>query len=271
MGRSMNLFTFIAILLLFLLCTIHFTLNFSHVFNGLIVHPDPDIPISLQTFDSLLSNVAFTTTDFVGQIVLIYRCWKIYEKNHLVVVLPVLLSLGSYAVGLAGVIMLLEITSQGIEEPPALLVALGISTFSLSLTVNVLVTFLILYRIYTISRVSRESNKRHKQSGLDTAIEAIVESGALFMFAQIAFVTLFALKNNGQLVGVAIAAQIYGIAPTMLIARVAVGRSMENGVNGRETSEFSRVTVSTMIASFPQGNPKVFEAEGQRGGSSEYV
>jgi len=242
-GKATNWFTIIATAILFALCTVHFSLNFSRIYDGLLLHPNPKVPISQQTFTSLLSNVAFTTTDFVAQTVLIYRCWRIYDKNLWVVAFPILLSLGSFATGLTGVIMLLMIVSTGVQELPVVLVSLGISSFTISLGVNVLVTMLILARIYSISTTWRSMNKSTNQNGVGIALEAFIESGALFMLAQLVFVLLFATKNNGQLVGVAIAAQIYGIAPTLLVARVAVEQSMRKT---RQIPQFSRSGATTL-------------------------
>jgi len=63
------------------------------------------------------------------------------------------------------------------------------------------------------------------------AIDIVVESGMVYLAVQLVFVVLFAMRHPAQgIIGV-IAVQIYGIAPSLIIIRVALGLS--NTPSGR--------------------------------------
>jgi len=260
MGRSMNWFTLTAICLLFWLCTAHFALSFYHIYFGLLHRPTTKFLTSKISLDTLLSTIVLTTTDFIAQTVLVYRCWRMYEKNFLVVVLPVLISLISYGMGLTSAVIQIMVT-EGEKEPEFIPILLGAMSFLLSLLLNVLVTGLVIYRIWVLARVARESDVYFKQSGLITAVEALVGSGVLFMLAQVTFVVLFVLKSDGELIAVSVAAQVYGIAPTLLIAHVAVGQA------ARKADPRSRLT---MMSPTPLIDSKSDEWEKRSLGAYEY-
>jgi len=77
------------------------------------------------------------------------------------------------------------------------------------------------------------------------AIDIVVESGMVYLAVQLVFVVLFAMRHPAQgIIGV-IAVQIYGIAPSLIIIRVALGLSntpsgrLRNGGSGSVSRPFS--------------------------------
>jgi len=128
--------------------------------------------------------------------------------------------------------------------PPSI-VPLGMAALFLPLSANVVVTTLIAVRIWHLSP--------HKESDLGlpsgmawAAISVVVESGMLYLVAQLTFVTLFAIQHPANNIAQSVAVQIYvrrrhhlkgkrifktdnaiaqGIAPALIIIRVALGLS----------------------------------------------
>jgi hypothetical protein len=134
--------------------------------------------------------------------------------------------------------------------PPSL-VPLGLAAFTLPLGTNLIVTSLIAGRIWYLSpRQARNMNSAQFPTRTGrAAIDIVIESGMLYLAVQIVFVILFAIRHPAQgIVGV-IAVQIYvriphplrprirckldtaqitqGIAPTLILIRVALGMSNE--------------------------------------------
>jgi hypothetical protein len=106
---------------------------------------------------------------------------------------------------MAGVGLLVQTDPTAPVAPPAI-VPLGDIALGLPLGVNVLVTALIIGRIWYVSRgTSRVLSMRSVQ----TAMAVVIESGALVVIAQIAFVTLFVTGSPAQNIAVAVAEQIY--------------------------------------------------------------
>lgn len=91
---------------------------------------------------------------------------------------------------------------------PAAIVPLGTAGYALPLCTNVLVTALIVGRIWYASR----SASAHIASGQRTsrhAMNILIESGALYLVTQLIFVVLFALKHPAQAIVAVMAVQIY--------------------------------------------------------------
>jgi len=106
-------------------------------------------------------------------------------------------------------------------------VPLGLAGFVLPLCTNVLVTALIATRIWLLSprKVYDLRGVYFPEGTGRAAIDIVIESGALYLVVQLVFVVLFAIHHPAQgIVGV-IAVQVYGIAPTLIIIRVALGLS----------------------------------------------
>lgn len=40
--------------------------------------------------ESLIADIIVSTTDFLGDLIVIYRCWVIWQRNYYVVLLPLL-------------------------------------------------------------------------------------------------------------------------------------------------------------------------------------
>ncbi len=94
---------------------------------------------------------------------------------------------------------------------PASLVPLITAGYTLPLATNVLVTVLIVLRIWYLSP-ARNPQLRGISTRSRTArraIDIMVESGALYMVTQIIFVVLFAVRHPAQAIIAVVAVQIY--------------------------------------------------------------
>ena len=148
--------------------------------------------------------------------------------------------------------------------PPAL-VPLGLAGYVLPLGTNALATGLIAARLLLASRRPQVDSTVGGGGALTAraarrAVAIIVESGALYLAAQLAFVVLFARGAPAQAVAAVIAAQIYvrppfpsslamfsplfcvtdgrltsarqGIAPTLMVMQVALGFTLSRDAPG---------------------------------------
>jgi len=172
------------------------------------------------------ADMFIAVTDFIGESILIYRCWLLWSKNYWIIILPCLTSLGGLA-SVSGVIRLLQEIDPTSPMAPKSLVPLGLAGFTLPLCTNVFVTSLIAGRIWYIS-----PRKAHDMPGVNfpigrgrAAIDIVVESGALYLAVQLILVILFAIQHPAQGIVCVIAVQIYGIAPSLIVIRVALGLS----------------------------------------------
>ncbi|KAI1794458.1 hypothetical protein LXA43DRAFT_883760 [Ganoderma leucocontextum] len=226
--RKLNVPIFFANCLLFASCTAHFALEFNHFYTTLQatgVEGFADETLPLVGADTLISFC-----DLLGDLILLYRCWVIWGKNYWVVALP----LATAAVGfgcIMGVAHLVLTMDPTAPVPPAALVPLGLAGYALPLATNFMATTLIAGRLYA-SAHSAEKRVGSLMSGTmraaQRAVEIIVESGALYLATQLVFVVLFALGHPAQAILAVIAVQVYGIAPTLIVIRVALGMSSDH-------------------------------------------
>ncbi|EPQ53878.1 hypothetical protein GLOTRDRAFT_19473, partial [Gloeophyllum trabeum ATCC 11539] len=95
----------------------------------------------------------------------------------------------------------------------------------LSLGTNVLITLLLAGRIYYLAwKLHRGFPKSQRKKYMST-VGIIVESGALFLAAQVTLVAIFAVHSSAVWILINSVAQLYCIAPTLIIVRVGFGWS----------------------------------------------
>jgi hypothetical protein len=107
------------------------------------------------------------------------------------------------------VLHLVLTTDPASPAPPAAIVPLGLAGYILPLATNVVVTSLIVYRIWMSSRIVKESPVVIGQGASHRAMMLIIESGALYLIIQFIFVVLFAIQHPAQGIVAVIATQIY--------------------------------------------------------------
>ncbi|KAG6334145.1 hypothetical protein ID866_4952 [Astraeus odoratus] len=214
--------------LIFLCCTTHFGIEFNHY--STILSTTGVNGYSNETMPLLGADILVSVTDFLGNVVLMYRCFMLWGNNPIVVILPFLAALGGLAciAGVANLVLSINPTSPA---PPHAVVPLGLAGYTLPLCTNVIVTSLIVFRIWYTSYILPSSPPFAGQTAARRAMMLIIESGLLYLLTQLVYVVLFALEHPATGIIAVIAVQIYGIAPTLIIIRVALGISAEQTSN----------------------------------------
>jgi hypothetical protein len=201
---------------------------FNHFYIALENAPFSDF--GNETPALMGANLMISVVDVIGDLLLLYRCWLVWEKNFYVIVLPLLTALGGFGCILPIPSLLLSIDPTS-PIPPAEIVPLTIAGYALPLCTNIMVTGLIASRLWHISRVSViDKNGKPaivKISAGGRPMMLIIESGALYMVTQLIFVILVATRNPAEAVLSLAGTQIYGIASTLIIIRVGLGISSD--------------------------------------------
>ncbi|KAF8825505.1 hypothetical protein HHX47_DHR6000114 [Lentinula edodes] len=235
----------------------------------------PTAHISDETHLLAGADMIFSISDFCSQLILIYRCYLVWSRNPWVVVLPILISCASVGkllrylfpipnhlcLGLAcgiGLIGLVLTISPNAPQAPAAIVPIGTAAFSMSLCLNFIVSALIVGRIWYITGLNREIKT---DSAIRRASAIIIESGLLFLAAQLVFVVLFAIKHPAQAIVEPIATQIYGISPTLIIVRVGMGSTFEPTALPESSLRF-RVTLGRKTKSTTTGTSRMTATTG---------
>ncbi|KAJ6559677.1 hypothetical protein B0H19DRAFT_1260380 [Mycena capillaripes] len=204
---------------------------------------------------SLLGAIALTINTMIADFVLIWRCWTMWNRNWKIITLPLTCTLvGAVAF---------------VHDPlssPTTYIDFGNAYFGLILATTTSATFLIIFRIYKMSEKSTRKSMKYGR-----VIEMVVESAALYLVALVVYIPLSIHGSANVAYPQALVAQLTGVAPTLLVARVAFGLSRPNTTwqgestiiafrgNGSSTSEQPNTIVLSSVSRSEYSGTK-FEA-----------
>lgn len=171
-------------------------------------------------------QTAVGITGIIGTVLadaaMIWRCWVIWGGRWFIVIVPILLLIVEAVIKSFQIYHLLHDVIQDYDLSKYGSTSWTTMYLSLVLATTLMCTLLIMYRILSVRGI---------KVGLRTyrgVVEVIVESAALYSIALIIYISLAARNElSGGYVDV-ITSSIKGIAPTLLVGRVAAGHSRPN-------------------------------------------
>ncbi|KAI0828630.1 hypothetical protein BC628DRAFT_83003 [Trametes gibbosa] len=224
--------------LLYATCTVHYFIEFHRFYvavriKGIQSYGIDDKP-HLISADALIS-----LSNFLGDIMLLYRCWYMYKGKYWVAVLPFLTALAGDCCLIVVAYLLFADRPHGISVLPRAAVPLLTAGYALSLCTNVIASGLLIARIWWMSRTPLAAPRggapvpaedhpalRSTVRLARRAIAVIVESGLIYLAVQVVLVVLVALNNNAEGIVAAIAVQLYvsgSSLPVFMIGMVGAG------------------------------------------------
>jgi len=170
-----------------------------------------------QTGDwrQITESVLIAVAGLLADIMLIYRCWIVWSKRWLPVLLPLVIWCATVATTSCTMWELILITArlEGLFAPQ--FERFSMASMGMSLILNIFVTGLILYRIW----LARSLNAVR---GLAPIVYAIVESGSLYVVTLLVWMILGLKGSFGYNVILGCMVPIYGIVFTLLLVRVGI-------------------------------------------------
>ncbi|KAL1747293.1 hypothetical protein HDZ31DRAFT_72303 [Schizophyllum fasciatum] len=231
----------VASIALFIVSTVHTGLNLARFIKTFVLlQGAPNQILYWTDFVSAEVRAYYVLTavqTWIGDLLIIYRCWFVYNKNYLVVIVPFILVLASF-------IMSILLWTNSVTNASAL-TSVSNAIFPLSLAQNVLTTGAILYKIirqhYRINSLSMDSV--HSFSSMLTVARLIIESAALYLLAMLLLVIFYFTGNNVAEVFQACITPTIGINFTLLSLRLATisdsdawgSRTTPHGAHSRST------------------------------------
>ncbi|KAK0473011.1 hypothetical protein IW261DRAFT_1611377 [Armillaria novae-zelandiae] len=209
----------LVIIILYVLSTISFALMWFFVRFGFIDNRQNVLTVfeGLTAFNNQW-NVTQTTVSITGIIctfiadgAMIWRCWVIWGSRWFIVFIPILLLIAETGNEIDGD----ELSQYGSIEWTTIYLSLVLAT-------TLMCTLLIVYRILSVGGI---------KAGFRTyrgVVEVIVESAALYSIALIIDISLIVRNELSGGYADIITASIKGIAPTLLVGRVAAGHARPN-------------------------------------------
>ncbi|KAJ7118120.1 hypothetical protein C8R44DRAFT_549363, partial [Mycena epipterygia] len=207
------------IIAMYVFSTVHAASRWVLVKNAFIDHGDT----AESTLTYLLVNplwlvvvpgVMFPANTLVADCVLIWRCWVVWNRNWKIVIIPTLCAISGAVLGF----LTIATEAQFILHPDLnreTFADFATPYFILSLVTTLIATLLIILRILTMTD--------GRARGYGRVIEIIVESAGLYCAVLIIFIPFLIRASANDGYPQAVLAQVTGLAPTLIIARVSFG------------------------------------------------
>ncbi|KAK0488509.1 hypothetical protein IW261DRAFT_1439797 [Armillaria novae-zelandiae] len=226
-------FMALIIILLYISATIFLVFNWAYVIYAYSKKGEAYATV-LQALSSSPQAQAFrwvsgitsgVNTDIAGTI-MIWRCWIVWGRRWRPVIIPILLFLGQAVFGCFALHVDLYETFNLGPTPEKSKVSWTTMYLSFSLGTTLLCTTLIIYRIVTVRRFPGGiSAAARTYRGI---VEILVVSALLYSVTLIIFIILISRGGATSVYSQIIYIPITGIAPTLIVARVASGQTRPN-------------------------------------------
>ncbi|KAJ7445651.1 hypothetical protein FB451DRAFT_1292718 [Mycena latifolia] len=217
-----NLGLLLALVAMYTLATIHAACRWLLVKNAFIDHGDTSTTTLLYLIQpplwlAVLPAISLTTNTLISDCVLIWRCWTVWNRNWFIVILPICCTLAGAGLGYRSIAeQAAYIINPKLDRNA--FVDFATPYFSLSLVTTCLATILITFRI-----ISMTEPAARKARGYGRIIEIVVESAILYSVSLIVFLPFLVKGSFDDGYPQAVVAQMTGIAPTLIVARVSFG------------------------------------------------
>jgi len=188
---------------------------------------------NLASWYNTLGTTAGVGLNFLGDALLIYRCYIIWASNWIVVVFPILI----YFAAMSMSILLIWSSAQ----PDANFfqgrsVSFGVPYVSLTISLNIIVTLLICGRLVAVrNRVRAALGEEHART-YTNVVSIIVESAAPFTVLGIAYVVSYARNSPTSFAFVQVWGDFCALSPQLIILRVVMGQGWNKDTAARVTS-----------------------------------
>ncbi|KJA25159.1 hypothetical protein HYPSUDRAFT_38125 [Hypholoma sublateritium FD-334 SS-4] len=157
---------------------------------------------------------------FLGDALMLYRCYTITGCNLWLTIPPAILFLGSTALGIVSIIASAAPNAFLLEGRPA---QFGTAWTSLSVGFNIIVTIIICVKLYLAYRRLRAIASPEYADIYTGAAAILIESAFPYAFFGIIFSILYGLNNVSSLAFAIVWIAFTGISPQLIILRVARG------------------------------------------------
>ncbi|KAJ7673978.1 hypothetical protein DFH06DRAFT_1445528 [Mycena polygramma] len=169
----------------------------------------------------IAKTAVYVCITLTGDFFMIYRCFVIYNRKWAVVALPILLWFGTGVSGFGATHSFELARSDGVFfQASAPWVT---SFFSLSLSLNIICTGAIAYRILGTRMAMHKRNAQN--SRVYSALIIFLESAGIYSSSLTVLLVLYVLGTNAQYIVLDVVNSLIGITFSMILLRIAMANS----------------------------------------------
>ncbi|KZV91467.1 hypothetical protein EXIGLDRAFT_588119, partial [Exidia glandulosa HHB12029] len=171
---------------------------------------------------STVSQTAYILGCWLQDGLLLYRVWVIFDRSWVATIGPAIIYLGLLGESFTLILLITTFKKTIYAELTRQMV---IAHFSISIAFGIIVTGAIVSRLLVMRRrLGQSTSSAHSQTYLSVSA-LLVESAALYAVFGVLFLISLAVQSPVQNLILPAFGQILGIAPLLIILRVALGRA----------------------------------------------
>ncbi|KAG5650321.1 hypothetical protein H0H81_012618 [Sphagnurus paluster] len=241
----------VAAVLMFTISTFDLAVMLDYTIRS-IVYNDPRTSrkfSGIANWWGLTEFCNFVVQSFLGDAILIYRCYVVWSRRKYLVGPAMLTSTTGIICGISAAILgttAFHQTNSGKDLTPLITSMLVLTTVT-----NFSTSALIVYRIWNVrkesSRYRFTVSESHRQDPLVKAMRAIVEAGLLYSMSLLVMVILYSLGHHAQVPVSRMIVQIIGITFNLVITRTAYSRDESYATSSIIIYPLRAVTINTEV------------------------
>ncbi|KAF9653281.1 hypothetical protein BDM02DRAFT_3107868 [Thelephora ganbajun] len=160
----------------------------------------------------------------LGDGLMIYRVWIIYQRSWLIVALPILLTM---ATGSLIAVTIWEFSNLKPGQSAFVMRVKDIAPalFSVPLVTNLVITGLLIWRIKQAQNTTKFTSNKKLYAFYQRVIRNTIESCILYPLVLLITLILYCLNNNAQDILTGSMAQVVSIVPTLMWLQHCLGQS----------------------------------------------
>ncbi|KDR70198.1 hypothetical protein GALMADRAFT_103355 [Galerina marginata CBS 339.88] len=213
-------------LVMYLLATAHMVVNLYRFIRAFVLHLNPQGPFyylfDFSRWDNLVHNSMLCIMTWLGDGLVIYRCYIIWDRKIWVTILPVILLILSIS---SNVALLFWFTHPGSQTETEILQWMA-TIYPFAFAQNTLTTGMIAFKIWRQHHASTTVGIR-SSSRLDLlgVMRIVIESAMVYTLQLLILIILFPLHHNAQLILQSAVIPSIGIVFVLIAVRVQFSRS----------------------------------------------
>ncbi|KAJ7724801.1 hypothetical protein B0H16DRAFT_1585624 [Mycena metata] len=210
-----------------------------------------------STWVNMMSFAAYVLMSWLADGLVLWRFTLIWGWNYWISFFPTLIYLGAVGSSIAlmrAIMSSTDLTFWGVKS-----VQFSIAYWSLSISLNVILTLAIACRIWLVRRRTRQS-LGFQHSGQYVSVSAmLVESAALYSTWGLVFLICYARNTPLQNILLPPLGQVQGIAPVLILFRVAQGRAWSESTAANATSRYNNrsIPLTTLTSGESRGDDQL--------------
>jgi len=279
---SINLPMLAASVIMLLLATTQFVVDVANIFMGFI----PLARTGRLAFFADLTQPIFAakhaiyfTMMLVGDSIVIYRCYVVWNRNFWIVLFPILCSMGSGACAYQTIWAIRHFSFH--TSFIRLEHNMGFVIFSLSFGANAISTSLLAYKIWKADRNMRKTlSVSVREKSLVPVLRIVAESGAVNTAYLLTYTIILQSGTNGIQIMACIVTPLVGIIFGTVIIRAALANETEArtnamsrgfteppvfGIRSTRSQNFTTVTAQDSVIEMKEPKPSDSEDAIEKG------